>query len=532
MRILPRLFSVFMMAAAWTITRDNCRQMKYFVNGLLMALAILATTVAAEGVTRLIDGLPLFTDWLPNTVDRDVSSKHLDEIPRAAGVSRSWFFSDPPPLPNRREVPPEWVRQVQAINQAPQTIDTAFRPAELFKAWNSQYANAPCDSPLLRQAPGHLYLYQSLDGSQFPIYRFLPNVTTPLGLVTNQLGWRGPPVEVRRGDNTVRIVFVGASTTVNSHHYPYSYPEFIGHWLNLWAAAHKINVRFEALNAGRESIRSSDIEAIVRKEILPLRPDLVVYYEGANQFDLKPLLTSKPVGAPLYQDYVAVESAPARWLRAASNRLGLARRVQSGLGSLNTHGQGEEWPRPDHPLVWPQGLDEDNPDLSRPDLPVNLSTILGDFDRMRVALGSVDSELAISSFVWLARDGMVLDPIRHKLLLEYLNVSLFPFRYRDIERLSNFQNRVFEKCASAHGLSFVDVAGLFPKDPDLLTDAVHMGYGGVRLHAWIVFQTLIPLIERRLAQGAWGQPSTKPPLPESPGLFFTPQEILFNCKSG
>ena len=68
-----------------------------------------------------------------------------------------------------------------------------------------------------------------------PPYRFLPNATTPIGLVTNAYGFRGPPVPFVRTPKTVRIAFVGASTTVGAHHLAYSYPEFIGHWLNLWA---------------------------------------------------------------------------------------------------------------------------------------------------------------------------------------------------------------------------------------------------------------------------------------------------------
>ena len=43
-------------------------------------------------------------------------------------------------------------------------------------------------------------------------------------------------------------------------------------------------MHFEVLNAARESIVSTDNVAIVKNEVAPLRPDLVVYYEGGNQF--------------------------------------------------------------------------------------------------------------------------------------------------------------------------------------------------------------------------------------------------------
>ena len=54
---------------------------------------------------------------------------------------------------------------------------------------------------------------------------------------------------------------------------------------NEWGLS--FDVRFDGINAGRNGLGSSDIAAIVRGEILPAEPDLVVYYEGSNQFDLR-----------------------------------------------------------------------------------------------------------------------------------------------------------------------------------------------------------------------------------------------------
>jgi hypothetical protein len=88
-------------------------------------------------------------------------------------------------------------------------------------------------------------VYDPADGQASPPYRFYPDVTLPDWLVTNQIGWRGRPVQVPRGNKTVRIVFVGASTTVDAHHVPFSYPEFFGHWLNQWATSKHLDVRFE-----------------------------------------------------------------------------------------------------------------------------------------------------------------------------------------------------------------------------------------------------------------------------------------------
>ena len=243
---------------------------------------------------RAIDGLPIFTDWLPNTVDRDVTSATFDSIPLAAGVRRDWFFREPPPLPNRGKTPAEWIRYAEKIGTTAEFGRPLFQDADFFKAWNELAIGDPCQSAVLSQAPGMLFVYSPADGGRAPRYRFLPDATTPLGLVTNSMGWRGPPIDLAKPARVVRIAFVGASTTVNSHFYPYSYPELVGEWLNLWAQARGLDVRFETINAGRESAESTDIEAIVRTELLPFRPDLVVYYEGANQFFLRTVVKNVP----------------------------------------------------------------------------------------------------------------------------------------------------------------------------------------------------------------------------------------------
>ena len=90
----------------------------------------------AEAATRMIDGLPVFTDWLPQTVDRDLSSASVDSIKRAPGVERAWFFQDPPPLPNRRRPPEEWKRLMEEIGEGTEFNKPTFNHYDLFKAWN------------------------------------------------------------------------------------------------------------------------------------------------------------------------------------------------------------------------------------------------------------------------------------------------------------------------------------------------------------------------------------------------------------
>jgi hypothetical protein len=511
-----------------TVTaRTGGRRSSPWANTLLIVASVVLSIAAAEAVVRFLNGQPLLAFPLPEAVESgDVKPGQLEQIPLAEGVDRQWFYSDPPPLPNRRKPPDDW-QQLFHYYEAHPSGDSEFRTIDNFKVWNSAFVGDPCQHRFLRHAPGKLFVYDPPDGLASPPYRFYPDVTLPDWLVTNQIGWRGRPVQVPRADKTVRIVFVGASTTVDAHHLPFSYPELFGHWLNMWAASSHLSVRFEVLNAGRESVVSTDIAAIVRSEVLPLNPDLVVYYEGGNQFRPASIIEKVPTGATVLPAGAQAVTAPA-WLRTAARYSALMGRIVSAIVLAASDLDGKEWPKPDYRVVWPEGLDEQNPDLAYPNLPVNLNRIQREFDRMRGDLATVGSELALSSFMWMVKDGMVLDPVRNRYILEQLNIGNYPFRYRELERLAKFQNRLLAKYAAVHGLPFVDFARDMPFDPNLFADAVHPSYAGVRLQGWIALQQLLPTVEKHLKDGTW--PAS--PKPERPLPTFTPRQITFSCDKG
>ena len=499
-------------------------------NVLLVTVSVVLCLLAAEAATRWIDGHSLLELRPPEanvSIGLDTTAQHLDSVPRANGVDRAWFYRPPPPLPNRGQRSP-WTEGVAPADPFAQAdFRTDFRPPDFFKAWNAAFVGDPCASAFFSGAPGRLIVFDPPSGERRPIYRYLPDTTTPLGLVTNQFGFRGPPVDFKRRPGTVRIVLVGASTTAEAHATAYSGSEMLHHWLGLWAAANHPGLELEVINAGREAVKSPDIAAIVRHEVLPLRPDLVLYYEGANQFDLAPLVTDLP--ARRAGDVQGWNDIVAGWLEEASGWSALARRARALFSVAEVTEGGSEPAKPDYTLVWPRGVDEADPDLASPDLPVNLPTIVADLDRMRSELAAAGSELAVASFMWLAHDGMVVNPVRNRLLYDYLNVNHYPFRYRDIARLAAFQNRVFAKYAAARGVPFIDIVRHMPSDPDLFADAIHNTQPGINLRAWIVLQQLVPIIEARLASGAWLR-SLPPAQPDShPAFAVEPRLITFEC---
>ena len=180
-------------------------------NILLVVVSTVLSLFAAEGFVRYIDGYVLTAVPLSEASwSRTVRPALVDGVPLGAGVQRGWYYSDPDPLPNRVPVPAAWQDLFRLVQEDAAT-GNRFRGADAFKAWNSVFAGNPCEHLFLHLAPGRLYLYDPTSSSPWPRYRYLPNSTLPNTMVTNQIGWRGAPIEHPRGARTIRIVFVGAS---------------------------------------------------------------------------------------------------------------------------------------------------------------------------------------------------------------------------------------------------------------------------------------------------------------------------------
>ena len=466
--------------------------------------------IAAEAATRVIDGywlLPLRLDDSPrrraDTAPPSPPSQkwnhetdawpYVQQLPVADGVERAWFRDA---LPSQ----PPWQPDPDLVDRAKRYQTAGELPPSY--EWNWNYVlgavcrHEPKESDELFARLDDVFVFDPGDGSDTPSFRFLRHATYTSGLVTNRFGWRGPDVPLRKPPRTIRLAFVGASTTVGMHAEPYSYPELVGIWLNRWAREHHLDVSFEAINAGREGINSRSIQAVVRQELVPLEPDLVVYYEGANQF-----WPADYIWTPLPERSLTSVPKPGfAWRYSA-----IARRVEGMVRHAVVPGQEPQKP----PLVvhWPPDLDERDPDVAYPRLPIELPHILGDLDRIRLALDGEGSHLVMTSFVWLVYAGMVLDPVRDAFMFDYLNTKYWPFSYRHMRRLLDFQTRVFRNYARAHDLDFIDVASGYPHDPRLFSDAIHMTRAGIRMQAWIVFNGLVPVVERRLAAVEWPRPA-------------------------
>ncbi len=481
--------------------------------GLLRVMLLVACTVmalaAAEIAARITDGYRLTSLRLEVSHDRlwpadpeprsgpqkwrgDADAwPYVRQLPVTPGVDREWFASRPPD----RGVPrPDADLEARAKR---------YKGDELYAnyEWNWEYVvNTVCrgehrENKELFNRLDDIYVFDPTDGSESPTYRFLRNVTYPTGLRTNTFGWRGPDIPLNKPPRTIRIAFVGASTTVGPHGEPYSYPELVGLWLNRWMEAHHLDISIDAINAGREGVNSRSIQAVVRQEAVPVEPDLVVYYEGSNQFWPADFIsTTLPPRSRL--------SGPQPSVLASYSVI--ARRVESVV--RHAVEPGFEPPKPPLVVNWPPDLDERDPDLAHPHLPIELPHILGDLEIMRRAVDEEGGRFVMTSFVWLVYPGLVLDPVRDAFAYDYLNTMFWPFTYAQMRRFLDFQTQAFRKYAAVHGLDFIDLVAAYPRDPRLFDDGIHMTRAGIHLQAWIAFNGIVPIIERQLASHAWPRP--------------------------
>ena len=490
----------------------------------------MALLVAAELVVRRIDGYPLLSLAVPLFAVGAQAPTALmplaamaKQLPTSPETDASWI-DEPPPTPLLSPADPALVAR-KNLPRSPRVEEF-----DLYNAWNRAWIEKiGCTTyssiPFL---PMPITVFDSPSGSIYPTYRYLAGKTTPLGLTTNQWGFRGPEIALDKPAQTVRIAFLGASTTVGSHSLPHAYPEYTIDWLNRWAFVTKRRVRFEAINAGRHGIGSTAIATILQDEVLPFEPDVVVYYEGANQFIFSAPLTDVGQDAPL-----SAKGRPnvhwRRFAEKAARYSALVRRLDK-LATIIASRNGGEPTKPPYVLAWPANIDEQAPDLDSPDLPLTLPTILGDLNAIRNATAHVGATLVMSSFVWLVSDGLRLDPVRQASIYGWLNERCWPYRYADLRKLVDFQNRVLRRWADAQDLPFLDVAAAFSTDPRLFVDAIHFTPDGTRLHGWIVFQQLLPLLQKQLDAGTLPRPD-RVPLSTHPGFGATHEYLLPCAKS-
>jgi hypothetical protein len=414
--------------------------------------------------------------------------RHVASVKLADGVLPQWYESEPPVMPR--------------IPMTPEIAERAKRypanPYEAFTEWNREFLTEMVCMGVTDYGLGAMndvYVFTPAEPGRYPIYRNPPLVSPPGWFVTNRYGWRGPDYDFNKDGRTIRIVFVGASTTIGAYYLAHSYPEYLDHWLNLWLEKNHPDVHAQVLNASRTGIDDVSMSAIVRQEVAPLEPDLVVYHNSAPPLSEVPSKFRGSRPKFTFRPPSTIEQYSA-----------LARRVVSFTKRFSAV-DGREPSKPGFSLNWPAGVDRENPNPDSPVLPMSLNVAVKNLDSMKQAAEAAGGELAVESHAWMIPDSRQdLDLKQHLGLYQYLNQQLWPISYDQLRVLTAFQNKLLRAYAAKRGVAYLPLAEALPQDPDLFSDPIHMGESGLRLQGWIMFQQLVPWVEARLRSGRLPRP--------------------------
>ena len=289
----------------------------------------------------------------------------------------------------------------------------------------------------------------------------------------NAMGLRGLERTAAKPSGVFRIVCVGGSTTFGAgilgdeNTYPAR--------LEAVLSAARPDLAIEVLNAGVPGYTTAENVIYLSLRLLDLQPDLVVLYEGYNDF--------KPNRYPGFQsDYShwrdrSVAPAPS-WLdlhsRLYTKMRSLADRfVRDPSARMRDPRSGERMRRYD--TVSDEGLAA----FRR-----NLRTMIA-------AARSVGAQAAVATYAHPCTEGNLRD---HPDLLKYLPEYLPNLTFAGARDAFDKYNEAAREVARDEEISLIDAAVAIPPDPDLFVDHVHFNAAGADRFARVVAGAIEPAL--------------------------------------
>lgn len=498
----------------------SMKSMRHVSNFIIVCVTVVIGLMLGEIFFRHIDGYQLDRLRLIIRKNHNIGTpqailRYAKEETFNKSFDISWFSTSTSDLVDydrspKFPLPSEWISAVKNYKRSPG--EPPFVKNEFKFLYNKNWLLEACKTgnhtnviKFYKNYPGFVFSFEGPDNSVNPPYRLVPSGWTRGEDYYNNFGFRGPDISPYKGPRVIRLAFLGASTTANG--WPFTYPEYVVHFLKKWAKAKKLDVDFDLINAGRGGTNSPIIDKIMRYEVAPLHPDIVLYYEGANDLHADSVLPKtqdrgnsvikKTVLRPfMHLTYLPLEKYSA-----------LLDRIYEFL--FRRGGPADEPIKPPHKLTF--DLSQRDPDIEQKGLPFSLNEQIKNIRDMAASSRSVGAKFFIGSFVTLVHDGLRLDPEQHRIILAGLNGEYAPLTYKEIRNAVDFQNSVYRKLAKTDGFTFLDIDKYFPQDPDLFADMVHFSdQSGFRLQGWVVAQLLAPYISSAIKNGILPKPAYNP----------------------
>lgn len=317
--------------------------------------------------------------------------------------------------------------------------------------------------------------------SSYPRYKYKPNLSIAMKegkmlpaepgdfvyFSTNSLGFRSPEFSVNKSPNTIRIVCLGASTTEGSQANNQSYPYYLQQ--ELGAAFPDKNI--EVINAGRHAVGIKDLEATLAEEILPLQPDIVIFYHAANDVDLNEFVPDLrgSLGWPEGTAWLYTKNGIVQGLYQNS---ALFKTLYNQFFTTSV------------PPAMSHTFNENSRTEGAQRYHDTLTSIAS---RCKAA----DTKLVIVSFITVANNNLSITFDQNQGLFKEIYRNWYPLTPGEIEKAYQKYNNEAKSVAMERNLSYYDVAAEYPKDPKYFPfDYIHFTPEGNRLLADKITQHL------------------------------------------
>jgi hypothetical protein len=462
---------------------------------LAAVIAVPYLIFGGEAVSRFVGGQQVFAKALvprkplsaPKSAGPSAKElKQIDYVTFDRTIPSSWFFLPASPLAN----PPS--KELSALEAA----NTARH--DVTYLWNTNFLYRPNGylEKLVREMHSDYVLaFKPYDDTIYPHLRHYPNRPGRVGSITNSFGWFSSEVQFRKPPDTVRVGVLGDSTSGNS------IGRYLQSYFTAWAAAEKIPLKYEVLNASRAGASMADENKALQYELGPMGLDYVYLYKA-------PILP--------YREMIKIipetHSASALLAKAAEHAQrplkpllpwsSLANRIVSRLSGEQPDGNlWEPW-KPKIQVTLPEALQKEPPDVSGARLVPYWNKKLRDFDEYVRISKELGARPIVSTERWYVPGEEPLRAQSSAPLFKSVNGPMFwPLSYKDIKKFLRLNNEIISAWSKQNGLPLVDIDGLMPEDAALYTDGGHDVDFANKLRAWIVFQKMIPLVKEDLIAG-------------------------------
>jgi lysophospholipase L1-like esterase len=313
----------------------------------------------------------------------------------------------------------------------------------------------------------------------------VPVAGKSLGPITiNSLGFRGPEIPAAKPPGSIRIAFLGGSTTFcaevsgNEATWPHQV------WLALQSAFP--GQRFDYVNAGVPGYGLDSLQKSLEYRVAPLDPDIIVIYEATNDLSSNSYDLARAAGL--------IEERPDQqrsWLSQYSLLLYLL--------EVNLNVQ----------------QNQDQATQDGPKLVVDPARLAAPFRRDLAAVVAAARReapvVALVTFATQFRPGQALDR-----QLDAAGTSLYYMPYMSMEGLlTGFAayNEVIRATARANDLLLIEAAAAIPGDKIHYRDAVHFTDTGAAAMARVVADSLIAAPALRAIMATPAPQAPPAPLP-------------------